>query len=206
MYRDEKGYFHTTSTLDPNEYKQSADNLKSQIAQTARFSQKIAIAVIILVFIVTLVVLGLIGFAFYSQFSSLSNPTFQVATTYSTPETSEDSMGDYLKYLQSNAEHANTETERIAALTQEASQYISLGDLKSAKNLLDSIVESDLKTYNEQYLYNLAYFHLYSENGLNNSELATEYHAKLQKLLEAMNREFAESSSEDDALESEDAE
>jgi len=137
---------------------------------------------------------GIAGFFIYKNWrrSSENDTSVTITPGYSTPEGSEDPAGDYLEHLKSETSKAKSGIEKLSALAQEASQYISMGDASSAKELLDGIDEKSLKTYDEQYTYYNAYANLYAADGLNDPALEAEYRQKTEEIVRLMDEEALE--------------
>ena len=147
---------------------------------------------------------GVAGFFLYRKLKKSSNddPESLVTVTYTTPADSEDPEADYLAYLKSNTAKAKKGIEKVSALAQEASQYISIDDFDSARAALEEIDESSLKTNEEKYTYYNALANLYSEDALNDSALYAEYRQKEEEITAIMDAEAAEKMREAYAAES----
>ncbi|MBQ6130478.1 hypothetical protein IJI72_02195 [Candidatus Saccharibacteria bacterium] len=160
---------------------------------------------ILLICLVALLLIsgGVAGFFLYRHFKTKTSddPENLVTVTYTTPADSEDPEGDYLAYLKENTAKAKKGIDKVSALTQEASQYISMGDLESARATLDSINESDLKTNEEKYTYYNAYGNLYDVDALNDPKLCAEYRQKADEITEIMDNEAMEQMRESYAAE-----
>lgn len=168
-------------------------NLPKPPKEKTPLSEKKKLLIVILI-VILLIGAGIAGFFLYKNWrrSSETNTSVTITPGYSTPEGSEDPAGDYLEHLKSETSKAKSGIEKLSALTQEAAQYIAMGNAASAKEILDGIDEKSLKTYDEQYIYYNAYANLYATDGLNDPVREAEYRQKAEEVVRIIDEEALE--------------
>ena len=163
---------------------------------------------IIIISVLVLAIIGLIIFLILGN-NNGNNPedfapdetsegtSAEVEVLYSTPDDSEDPVGDFTNYLKEEEAKAETEEEKYDAIFRQISFNIAIEEYDKAKEILDSIDESTLGK-EDLYRYLNSYAVYYEAIGEN--ALFDEY---TMKATEARNRLINEGDEPEESVEEE---
>lgn len=163
---------------------------------------------IIIISVLALAIIGLAIFLIFGNKSSYNPEDYapdetsegtsaEVEVLYSTPEDSEDPVGDFTNYLKEEENKAKTEEEKLDAVFRLVSFNIAIEDYDGAKEILDSIDES---TLNKEDLYRYLNSYAVYYEAIGENALFDEY---TMKATEARNRLINEGDEPEETVEEE---